>query len=566
MSDWVDDIAVNIDFEELLKRDSPSSSNINQVVDTLDEKNDNVVVEEEGQQIKPSITEAISSMIPSPSSPISPLSPDSRGTSNIVSSSEVPQVLSSDISEEALLRTLPLPEVEVMSMFAREREAYKNNLDMFRAIYKNKTGKRNMPAVFVRSAKLLADRMKNPWNEEFMQQLLINDNVQDLKELLKEVKEEMQYRGGFTKAGYKIAQNLVETIETRIAELDSWVDYKTRSPQQSDLDQQDDGQANTDDNTMANSIAGNSGDSVNRNIPPSAGSQANSTYSSTGLDNGDSDSDIDDQDENSGTSGPSRRKNADQDSVSKALKTKLKDGDYQTVAKTVTVTTVRKGKRPQVERDHQSSSIPLNNSTTETPTASGPPAPKRKRKIVVFCYETWQPAYDTIKKENGSNVTWIQGLPDDPFKHFKPFRRAGLLILDDAMAEVGEKAKKVINWFTKGSHHKNISIAILLQNIFPEKLRTISVNAHIIVIFRNPRDRKQTQQFVNQVFPYQAERVQNALTYAFQINYRPLVLNLHQHVPEDLAMSVDLFPEDLKVSGQPFTQILLPQDFNYTNT
>lgn len=74
-----------------------------------------------------------------------------------------------------------------------------------------------------------------------------------------------------------------------------------------------------------------------------------------------------------------RSRHVNQDSVSKAIKTPLKDGDYQTVAETVTVTTVRKGKRPKVNRSHTSETIPLTD--LEAPsTSNGPPASQRKRK------------------------------------------------------------------------------------------------------------------------------------------------------------------------------------------
>ena len=53
-----------------------------------------------------------------------------------------------------------------------------------------------------------------------------------------------------------------------------------------------------------------------------------------------------------------RHKNADQDTVSEAQKIPLGKGDYQTIAKTTTVTTVRRGKRPVVQREHTSTTIP----------------------------------------------------------------------------------------------------------------------------------------------------------------------------------------------------------------
>ena len=49
------------------------------------------------------------------------------------------------------------------------------------------------------------------------------------------------------------------------------------------------------------------------------------------------------------------------------------------------------------------------------------------------------------------------------------------------------------NLFTKGSHHSNLSVLHLVQNVFDKNkhTRTISLNAHYLVIFKNPRDASQ---------------------------------------------------------------------------
>jgi len=71
-----------------------------------------------------------------------------------------------------------------------------------------------------------------------------------------------------------------------------------------------------------------------------------------------------------------QHKNSDQDTVSKALRTKLGKGDYQTIARTTTVTTVRRGKRPMVNRQHVSATIPSNDEHDENQNVS----PREKRK------------------------------------------------------------------------------------------------------------------------------------------------------------------------------------------
>jgi len=44
--------------------------------------------------------------------------------------------------------------------------------------------------------------------------------------------------------------------------------------------------------------------------------------------------------------------------------------------------------------------------------------------------------------------------------------------------------------FTKISHHRNVSVVYLTQNVFDKNkyARTISLNAHYLVLIKNPRD------------------------------------------------------------------------------
>lgn len=59
-------------------------------------------------------------------------------------------------------------------------------------------------------------------------------------------------------------------------------------------------------------------------------------------------------------------KNSDQDTISKALPKKLGKKDYQTIARTTSVSTVRRGKRSIVNRYHDSTTLPTNDDDTRT--------------------------------------------------------------------------------------------------------------------------------------------------------------------------------------------------------
>ena len=60
---------------------------------------------------------------------------------------------------------------------------------------------------------------------------------------------------------------------------------------------------------------------------------------------------------------------------------------------------------------------------------------------------------------------------------------------------------KVSKLFTKGSHHCNISLVLITQNVFHQgpSSRDISLNSKDIVVFKNPRDKTQIVNLARQV-------------------------------------------------------------------
>jgi len=112
------------------------------------------------------------------------------------------------------------------------------------------------------------------------------------------------------------------------------------------------------------------------------------------------------------------------------------------------------------------------------------PPPRR----IIYCYGEHQQLF---RKYPG--VTFHQGLPNmDDFDGCEPV----LLVVDDLMNETHDL-------FTKGSHHRNISIVFLVQNLFHKNkhIRTISLNAHYMVVFKNPRDASQFASLARQMYP-----------------------------------------------------------------
>ena len=76
-----------------------------------------------------------------------------------------------------------------------------------------------------------------------------------------------------------------------------------------------------------------------------------------------------------------------------------------------------------------------------------------------------------------------------------------LFILDDLLNEVYSGA--VCDLFTKGSHHRNLSVILITQNFFHQAphCRDISLNAKYLVALKNVRDSNQFTYLARQVLP-----------------------------------------------------------------
>ena len=77
----------------------------------------------------------------------------------------------------------------------------------------------------------------------------------------------------------------------------------------------------------------------------------------------------------------------------------------------------------------------------------------------------------------------MNGYSDNIYDSLEPSER-NLLILDDQMSDASN-TKSLANLLIKGSHHRNVTILYLVQNIFDQgrRSRTVSLNSHYTVVF-----------------------------------------------------------------------------------
>jgi hypothetical protein len=129
------------------------------------------------------------------------------------------------------------------------------------------------------------------------------------------------------------------------------------------------------------------------------------------------------------------------------------------------------------------------------------------------------------------HVQFIEGLPSVADFKGKP----AIVVVDDMMTE----AKEMVPMFVRESHHRSVSIFFLVQNLFEKSLRTISINSHYIITFKNPRERQQIQTFARQL-ARNPRYVQEAYDDATAHPYGYLLFDFRQTTPEHLRLRTDI--------------------------
>ena len=124
-------------------------------------------------------------------------------------------------------------------------------------------------------------------------------------------------------------------------------------------------------------------------------------------------------------------------------------------------------------------------------------------KSVHYCYGSWQDGFQKLKK---GGVKFHEGIPDSE-QLPRWFPGGGVLVMDDLMDEGGND-KRVLDLFTKHSHHRNITVICLCQDLFlnGKFAKTISRNAHYIAAFKNPRDQLGIRNLLRNRFPRNGRR------------------------------------------------------------
>ena len=158
---------------------------------------------------------------------------------------------------------------------------------------------------------------------------------------------------------------------------------------------------------------------------------------------------------------------------------------------------------------------------------------------IVWCYSQWQPAYTQMLVAM-PHIEFVKGIPTalEQDSYFDVNKR-NLIVFDDQMTDAS-KDKRIVNLFIRGSHHRNLSVIYIVQNLFHQGKDgkgslSISLNSH----YQNPRDKLQILTLVKQMYPGQTDFFLNQYEEAVKRPFGDLLIDLNLKILHKIVVGCE---------------------------
>lgn len=152
---------------------------------------------------------------------------------------------------------------------------------------------------------------------------------------------------------------------------------------------------------------------------------------------------------------------------------------------------------------------------------------------IVWCYSE----ENAVPREL-ENVEFYEGAPQ--LSDFSPTEKPTILVLDDLMQDVNDQ---VTSFFLKGSHHRNLCVFLLIQNLYNSKIRQISLNSSTVIVFKQKRDMSQVRHFCMQHDPAHWRKIFAAYQdVTNDAGHGYLLFDFHPKTPDFLRYRTKILP------------------------
>ena len=161
------------------------------------------------------------------------------------------------------------------------------------------------------------------------------------------------------------------------------------------------------------------------------------------------------------------------------------------------------------------------------------PPPKK----IFYFYTEYQPLFSDMP-----GVTFIQGLSEEMIERLG--EEPCWIILDDLMDDASD-SKIVSDLFTKVSHHRDISVILILQNFFVKgkQMRNITLNSSYLVLMKNPRDKNIASYIARQIYPNRAKKFRQMYEDVTKNPFTYLFIDLKADTPEEIRLLSNVLGE-----------------------
>jgi hypothetical protein len=161
---------------------------------------------------------------------------------------------------------------------------------------------------------------------------------------------------------------------------------------------------------------------------------------------------------------------------------------------------------------------------------------------IYYCSGQGFPAINSI---HGIKINKLDLIDKNFINEINP-KNNTLLVIDDNMHQVANDLL-VSDLFTKISHHKNITVILLVQNLFPKSkyMRDISSNSTYIVLMSNPRETLQIKTLSSQIDGANSNFILNCYKEATKGKpFGYLFLDFDQNTPVEVRVRTNIFPNE----------------------
>ena len=109
------------------------------------------------------------------------------------------------------------------------------------------------------------------------------------------------------------------------------------------------------------------------------------------------------------------------------------------------------------------------------------------------------------------------------------------MILDDLMSTAA-KDSRINELLIEGSHHRNLSVMAINQNLYYNKDPTQRRNCHYLVLLNNPVDKQQVMTLARQMYSNNVQHMLRHFKEAISKPYGYHLVDLKHNTPEHLRL------------------------------